>query len=179
MKKFDASYKPGVVVFAQLKGYPWWPAIVGRCHIDGMWKDKQGRVWVYFVNENQGAWMKLKNVQAYSPETQTTLQKNMLREYRNQASDIKDAYYLASQYIAVRKAGWVADIPWVFNEILTAEAVRTQPATCPPLRTLHPPMPSPQASQNGNNNDGNKKQNIEEKRELFYHHRLLWHNNAV
>lgn len=123
-----ASFKPGTVLFARIRGYPWWPAIVGRCHLNGLWKNEKGQIWVYFVDEDKGAWMKAGNttcVLAYDSAHMTSnmLKKDMLLKYPHLKATITDAYYLAAEFINVRDAGFAHEIPFVFNAILTADAI--------------------------------------------------------
>lgn len=131
--KADPKYKPADVVFALIRGYPWWPAIVGRSFQCGRWERKDGCIWVYFIDEDEGAWVKASSVHAYSVATSDALKTKMLAQYPNLKDTIKDAYYLASQFIGMHEAGYARDVPFVFNKRLKAEDfARDPPAAAAP-----------------------------------------------
>lgn len=64
---------PGAVVFARIEGFPWWPDIIGRRN--GKWRDDEGRHWVFFFGDDEGAWLSLSYMRVYSNFNQEDLLK--------------------------------------------------------------------------------------------------------
>jgi hypothetical protein len=57
----------GVVVWAKVYGYPWWPASITTDQRSGKWFHK-GKYWVYFFNDPQGAWLKPNCLKEFNEE---------------------------------------------------------------------------------------------------------------
>lgn len=96
-----AHITPGAVVFARVSGFPWWPAVVNKCPHNERWTE-DGKYWVIFFNEKNGAWLKpaeLRGFDAYNQDL--CLEYNSgppkFRRYREK---IDKAIVLAEAYIS-------------------------------------------------------------------------------
>jgi len=97
---------PGAVVFARVKAFPWWPAIIGRTSegSSNEWKDTKERRWVFFFGDDQGAWMPISNMKVYSDFNQDALLKANDRneKYDKFREKIRGAVVLANQFLSYR-----------------------------------------------------------------------------
>lgn len=91
----------GEIVWARVSGHPWWPATISRNMQKKTWK-KQGKVWVNFFNDNQGAWIPVKSHlrPLDDKSTETCMVKPTHRSFRM----IKEALTEASEVLAKQKA---------------------------------------------------------------------------
>ena len=46
------KYEKGELVWAKIKGYPWWPSIVVECYTDNQDDPEQIELLVNFIGEN-------------------------------------------------------------------------------------------------------------------------------
>ncbi len=101
MKKFRLEdIVPGVVVFARDDTFPWWPAIVGRCPETLQWRGGQSRTWVFFFNDDNGAWLKIKDMRPFAETDQQALTDiNRLNpKHQKYLERIDGACQLANEY---------------------------------------------------------------------------------
>lgn len=54
----------GMVIFGRVSSFPWWPAVVSLCPRTELWV-KEGKFWVFFFNDNSGAWLKTSEIRAF------------------------------------------------------------------------------------------------------------------
>lgn len=121
---------PGVVVFGRVQSFPWWPGIVGRCPQTNEWKDRRDRRWVFFFNDCNGAWLKIRDMRPFTQWTKEAmgeLNKKNARfpRYREQ---IAGAVVLAEEYMRA------PEIPRPLNEYsatLTFEGIDAMPPENP------------------------------------------------
>eukprot|EP00177_Eucheuma_denticulatum_P007411 GFKZ01013496.1.p2 GENE.GFKZ01013496.1~~GFKZ01013496.1.p2 ORF type:complete len:704 (-),score=104.27 GFKZ01013496.1:2272-4383(-) len=96
-----AHITPGAVVFARVSGFPWWPAVVNKCPHNQRWTE-EGKYWVIFFNEKNGAWLKPAELRAFDAYNQDLcLEYNSgpskFRRYRDK---IDKAIDLAEEYLS-------------------------------------------------------------------------------
>ncbi len=91
---------PGAVVFARVTTFPWWPAIVGRCPTTPQWQDRQNRSWVFFFNDDTGAWLKIRDMRPFTESDQQALTEiNRLNpKHQKYLKRIDRACQLANEY---------------------------------------------------------------------------------
>lgn len=64
---------PQTLVFAQLPGLPWWPAVVGRCPATNFWHDREQRRWTFFFGSRYGAWLNITDMRPYCGDTKESI----------------------------------------------------------------------------------------------------------
>lgn len=91
----------GVVVFGRLVGFPWWPAIVSRSSENGKWR-KDGKFWVLFFNDNNGAWLKTTELRSYDSYNKSlSLEQNAVsQKFRRYKDRVDKAIRLADKFVA-------------------------------------------------------------------------------
>lgn len=136
---------PGVVVFGRVQSYPWWPGIVGRCPQNGEWKDRRDRRWVFFFNDCNGAWLRIRDMRPFTEWTKETMgdinNKNArFPRYRDQ---IAGAVVLAEEYM---RAPEIARPMEEYSATLTFGAIDMTPPENPWWTRFPVGAPGPPAS---------------------------------
>lgn len=92
--------RPSVVVFARVSGFPWWPAVINKCPHNEQWQ-KDGKFWVVFFNENNGAWLKPQELRIFDDyNIDSCLEYNgTANKFRRYKEKIERALVLAKEYV--------------------------------------------------------------------------------
>lgn len=92
--------RPGVVVFARVSGFPWWPAVINKCPHNEQWQE-DGKFWVVFFNESTGAWLKPTELRIFDDyNIDSCLEYNgTANKYRRYKEKIQLALVLAKEYV--------------------------------------------------------------------------------
>ncbi len=130
---------PGVVVFGRVLSFPWWPAVVGRCPKSGQWKDAEERRWVFFFNDKNGAWLKVRDMRKFDAVTRETITEINSRnpKHRKHLERIAKACDLAGEY--QRTSGRARELS-EFSRNLTYSALTTSPPPGDEIRDTPSPV---------------------------------------
>lgn len=116
---------PGAVVFARVMSHPWWPAVIGRCPASGAWQNNGLHRWVFFLNDDNGAWLRLADLRPYGDWNKETVLELNARNARFHKFDerIATACTFAEELIAVEPLDIDADTLARFSPSLTPSAI--------------------------------------------------------
>lgn len=119
---------PSVVVFARVSGFPWWPAVVGKCPSDEQWQ-KNGKFWVVFFNESNGAWLKPSELRTFDDyNIDSCLEYNSTaNKFRRYKEKIEIALNLAKEYAKSSRNPRVKVLPLSREEGGKKAALRAVP----------------------------------------------------
>lgn len=90
----------GVAVFGRLSGFPWWPAVVSKCEPSGEWT-KDGKFWVVFFNDRNGAWLKSSEIRAFDAYNKDRCieHNSTTPKFRRYQERVQKACLMAEKYI--------------------------------------------------------------------------------
>lgn len=94
----------GVAVFGRLSGFPWWPAVVSKCEPSGDWT-KDGKFWVIFFNDRNGAWLKSSEIRSFDAYNKDRCleHNNSTPKFRRYHERVNKACTMAEKYISSPK----------------------------------------------------------------------------
>lgn len=123
----ESDATPGTVVFGRVMSHPWWPAVIGRCPKSGTWQNDATARWVFFLNDDHGAWLKLGDIRPFGEWNKEAILELNSRttRFNKYLNRIEDACQMAKDLVELldKSGPYPTNALARFSPTLTSDAV--------------------------------------------------------